>query len=213
MSRTEARAPAAAAARALALPVTMALMMTATGCRQDMHDQPRFKPLGSTDAFADGRESRPEVPGTVARGELREDTHLYTGRIGGSFARSFPFPVTADVMRRGRERFDIFCSPCHDRLGTGQGMVVRRGLSQPPSLHTDRLRAIEHGYLFDVIGNGFGRMSGYATQVPVEDRWAIVAYMRALQYSQAAALADVPPDERARLEAAPPGASPAEKPF
>jgi len=173
------------------LPAAM-LLLLAGGCRQDMHDQPRFKPLGSTDQFADGRQSRAPVAGTVARGELREDAHLYQGRVDGRPARTFPFPVTMEVMRRGRDRYDIFCAPCHDRLGSGQGMVVRRGLSQPASFHVDRLRAVEHGYLFDVISNGFGRMSGYAAQIAPEDRWAIVAYVRALQYSRNATLSDVP---------------------
>lgn len=177
--------------------------MSAAACRQDMHDQPRYKPLASTDAFSDGRASRAPVPGTVARGQLREDALLYTGRIDGKLARAFPFAVTIDVMRRGRERFEIFCSPCHDRLGSGRGMVVRRGLSQPPSMHIDRLRAVEHGYLFDVITNGFGRMSGYAAQIPVNDRWAIVAYVRALQYSQRAPLSDVPEGARGGLDNTP----------
>jgi cbb3-type cytochrome c oxidase subunit III len=177
-----------------------ALILAVTGCRQDMHDQPRYKPLASSESFADGRASRPPVAGTVARGELREDPLLYTGRTDGRFSRSFPFPMTHELMKRGRERYDIFCAPCHDRLGTGRGMVVRRGLSQPPSFHIDRLRAVENGYLFDVITNGFGRMSSHAAQVPVADRWAIVAYMRALQRSQHAPLTDVPPAERGRLD-------------
>jgi hypothetical protein len=191
----------------LAILSALGVLLWSAGCRQDMHDQPRFKPLGSTDQFADGRQSRPPVPGTVARGDLREDTLLYTGKVNGKFSRSFPEPVTLETMRRGRERFDIFCSPCHDKLGTGLGMVVRRGLSQPPSIHIDRLRAVEHGYLFDVITNGFGRMQGYASQVPVKDRWAIVAYVRALQYSQSAPLADVPPEARGQLDAVKPADS------
>jgi len=184
----------------LAVLAALGVLLWSAGCRQDMHDQPRFKPLGSTDIFADGRQSRSPVAGTVARGDLREDTLLYTGRIGGKFARSFPEPVTMETMRRGRDRYDIFCSPCHDKLGTGVGMVVRRGMSQPPSMHIDRLRDVEHGYLFDVITNGFGRMSGYAAQVPVRDRWAIVAYVRALQYSRSAPLTDVPGDARRLLD-------------
>jgi cbb3-type cytochrome c oxidase subunit III len=179
----------------------MSVVLCGAACRQDMHDQPRYKPLASTDAFVDGRSARLPVPGTVARGQLHEDTLLYTGKVDGRFSRVFPFPITRQVMERGRERFDIFCSPCHDRLGTARGMVVRRGLSQPPSFHIDRLRDVENGYLFDVITNGFGRMASYAAQVPVEDRWAIVAYLRVLQYSQHAPLSDVPPDARRRLDA------------
>jgi hypothetical protein len=177
--------------------------LVGAGCRQDMHDQPRYKPLASTEAFPDGRASRSPVAGTVARGDLREDSLLHTGRKDGKLAREFPMPVTMDLMRRGQDRYDIFCSPCHDRLGSGRGMVVRRGLSQPPSFHIDRLRAVEHGYLFDVITNGFGRMSGYAAAVPANDRWAIVAYVRALQYSQQARQSEVPPEALTSLDAAP----------
>ena len=168
-----------------ALPALLcALVAAGAGCRQDMHDQPSHTALEASVFFADGRSSRPPVAGTVARGGLTEDDHLHRGRIGDKFAPSFPFEITMDVMKRGRERYDIFCSPCHDALGTGRGMVVRRGFPQAASFHIDRLRNVETGYLFDVATNGFGRMSGYAAQIPVEDRWAIVAYVRALQMSQ-----------------------------
>ena len=177
------------------------------GCRQDMHDQPNYSALEASSFFSDGRASRAPVAGTVARGQLREDDHLYKGKVNGAPAKSFPFPITMAVMERGRDRYDIFCAPCHDRLGTGAGIVVRRGLSQPPSFHTDRLRTVEPGYLFDVVGVGFGRMNGYAAQIKPEDRWAIVAYMRALQLSQAASVADVPPAERRSLDAPPAGAA------
>ncbi len=180
--------------------LAVVMIILAAGCRQDMHDQPRYEPLEASTFFADGRASRPPVTGTVARGQLFDDPHLYEGKTDGEFATTFPFEVTMDVMQRGRERYDIFCSPCHDRLGTGQGMVVQRGLSGPVSFHDQRLRDAHPGYLFDVITRGFGRMSGYAAQIPVKDRWAIVAYTRALQESRTAGLADVPPAARERLE-------------
>lgn len=198
----ERRSGARRGARSPALPALAGaiLLAAATGCRQDMHDQHKYEPMESSAFFADGRSLRPPVAGTVARGRLDEDVHLHTGKAGAAFVDTFPFPITREVMERGRERFDIFCSPCHDRLGTGRGMVVRRGLSQPPSFHIDRLRSVRHGYLFDVVTRGFGRMSGYAAQVPARDRWAIVAYVRALQLSQRASPADLPPDQRAVLE-------------
>ena len=172
----------------------------ALSCRQDMAEQPRYEPLTKSDFFADGRASRPLVPGTVARGHLDEDTLLVQGKIDGKPAEVFPFPVTRPVLERGRERFDIFCSPCHGRVGDGNGMVVRRGFPHAQSFHIDRLRAERPGYFFDVITNGFGRMQGYSALVPPRDRWAIVAYVRALQLSQDAPLSDVPADERAKLE-------------
>ncbi len=166
-----------------------------------MHDQPSYSPLEASSFFEDGRASRAPVAGTVARGQLHEDDHLYRGKVNGAAATAFPFPITMAVMERGRDRYDIFCAPCHDRLGTGNGIVVQRGLSQPASFHIERLRTIEPGYLFDVITVGYGRMNGYAAQIKPEDRWAIVAYMRALQLTQAGTLADVPPGERGRLDA------------
>jgi mono/diheme cytochrome c family protein len=167
-----------------------------------MHDQPRFKPYAKSDFFADKRSARPLVDGTIARGHLREDAVLYTGKAAGKPADAFPFPVTADVMARGRERFDIFCSPCHGRTGTGDGMIVRRGYRKPPSFHEDRLRQAAPGYTYDVITNGFGAMPDYAQQIPVRDRWAIVAYITALQRSQHAAADRLPAQARAALDAA-----------
>ena len=174
------------------------LMATAPACRQDMHDQPRQEPLEASAFFADGRASRPPVAGTVARGHLNEDEHLYLGKVGGEFVETFPLPITMEVMTRGRERYDIFCAPCHDRLGTGQGMVVKRGFTGPVSFHDQRLKESRAGYIYDVIAHGFGRMSGYAAQIPVEDRWAIVAYVRALQASRGP-LETLPPEVRRRL--------------
>jgi hypothetical protein len=169
-------------------------------CRQDMHDQPKYQPLEASDFFADGRASRPLPPGTVARGHLNDDEHLYSGKSGKSFAETLPFPVSPALLVRGQERFNIFCSPCHGRLGDGEGMVVRRGFRHPPSFHIERLRQAPVGYYFDVITNGFGSMQDYSAQVPVKDRWAIVAYVRALQLSQHATLGDVPEDARKQLK-------------
>ena len=165
-----------------------------------MADQPRYKPLAQSDFFDDGRASRPLVEGTVARGHLEADQHLYTGKTNGKLMETFPFPITKAILLRGQERYNIFCSPCHDRVGTGQGMIVRRGYRPPPSYHIDRLRTAPAGYFFDVISHGFGAMPDYADQVPPEDRWAIVAYIRALQFSQNAKLIDVPDRERRALE-------------
>ena len=175
------------------------LLIVASGCRQDMHDQPKYQPLERSTFFEDGRASRPLLAGTIAQGQLRDDAQLYTGKSGKDFVTTFPFPITEQVLRRGQQRFNIYCSPCHDRLGTGLGMVVRRGLRQPPSYHIDRLRDAPVGYFFDVITNGFGAMPDYATEVPPADRWAIVSYIRVLQRSQNATLADVPADKRAAM--------------
>jgi len=164
-----------------------------------MQDQPKFVPLRPSAFFADGRSERPLVEGTVARGHLNENAAFFTGKNGDKPVEAFPFPVTRDVLQRGQERFNIYCAPCHDRLGYGNGMIVRRGYKRPPSYHMDRLRQVPPGYIFDVITNGFGAMPDYATQVEPADRWAIVAYVRTLQYSQNASVNDVPADARAEL--------------
>jgi hypothetical protein len=169
------------------------------GCRQDMHDQPKFIPLRGSEFYSDQRSARPLVDGTVARGLLRDDDLLETGKVNGQDATEFPFPITTRVLARGRERYDIFCAPCHDRTGRGNGMIVRRGYRQPPSYHIDRLRQAPVGHYFDVITNGFGAMPDHRSQVPVRDRWAIVAYIRALQLSAHATLSEVPPVERNTL--------------
>ena len=178
------------------------------GCRQDMHDNPRYEPLEATTFFADGRASRVFAANTVARGTLREDTHLYQGRVDGQLATTFPMAVTAQTMARGQERFNVFCAPCHGRTGTGNGMVVQRGFRAPPSYSEERLRNAPVGYFFDVMTNGFGAMQDYAAQTPVQDRWAITAYIRALQFSQNARLEDVPADRRADLDRPDTGAAP-----
>ncbi len=171
-------------------------------CRQDMHDQPKYKTLRSSPFFDDGRTSRPRIEGTVARGELDPNVERHTGRTAaGSYVVAGPLPVTTDVLRRGQDRYDIFCSVCHDRAGTGRGMIVQRGFRQPESFHTDRLRQAPDGSVFEIITQGFGLMPSYAAQIAVEDRWAIASYVRALQLSQRATLADVPADARAELEA------------
>ena len=190
----------------------MALLVAVAGCRQDMHDQPKYRGLRGSDFFADGQGARPLVANTVARGHLNDDALLATGKEGQNDATEFPFPVTEQVMARGRERFDIYCSPCHGRTGEGNGMVVRRGFRRPPSYAEDRLRDAPIGHFYDVITNGFGAMPDYQTQIPVNDRWAIVAYVKALQLSLYAPLEDVPAADRSKLDenrttaAAPPAA-------
>jgi mono/diheme cytochrome c family protein len=180
----------------------VALSAVLVGCRQDMHDAPSYDPLQQSAFFADGAASRMLVANTVARGQLREDDHLFTGKVNGQPATEFPMPVTADVMARGQERFNVYCSPCHGRTGKGDGMIVQRGFRAPPSYHEERLRDAPVGYFFDVMTNGFGAMQDYSAQVPVTDRWAIAAYIRALQFSQRASVSDVPADRRAELEQA-----------
>ena len=165
-----------------------------------MADQPKYKPLQKSTFFGDDRSARPLPPGTVARGHLNADERYYTGKSGGEPVTALPVPLTRELLARGQERFNIFCAPCHDRTGSGQGMIVRRGFRQPPSYHIDRLRQAPIGHFFDVITNGFGAMLEYSAQVPPADRWAIAAYIRALQLSQNATLADVPPEARQRLE-------------
>ena len=172
------------------------VVLACSACRQDMHDQPKYIPLRESSFFGDARSARAPVAGTVARGQLHENTVLYTGKIGGADATRFPFRLDARVMARGQERFDIYCSPCHGRTGSGDGMVVRRGYRRPPSFHDDRLRSVPAGHFFDVVSNGFGAMPDYAAQIAAEDRWAIVAYIRALQLSEHATAADVPARER-----------------
>jgi len=187
------------ARRAGAAAVALAALVLA-GCRQDMHDAPRYKPLAASDFFANGSSARPLPAGTVARGFLREDALLHTGRTAeGSLTSELPMPVTRALLARGHERFDIFCAPCHGKLGDGRGMVVQRGFKPPSSYHVERLRQAPIGYLFDVMTNGFGVMPGYAPQVPAEDRWAIAAYVRALQLSQHYDAAKLSPEDRARL--------------
>ncbi len=169
---------------AAALVVCLALVGGAA-CRQDMHDQPKYEPLETGAMFSNGQSARPLIEDTVARGQLNDDEQLNTGKVSGQLADTFPYAVTADMVDRGQERFDVFCSPCHDRAGTGRGMVVRRGYRQPPSLQDQRLKDAPVGHFFDVMTNGFGAMPDYRAQIPVADRWAIAAYIRALQRTTA----------------------------
>jgi mono/diheme cytochrome c family protein len=165
------------------------------GCRQDMHDAPRYDPLEASDLFANGSAARPLMAGTVARGHLNEDAYLHTGKdAAGLPVTAFPFAITRADLDRGQERFNVFCAPCHGKTGEGNGMVVQRGYRQAQSMHIDRLRFAPVGYFYDVISNGFGVMPDYRSQIPVEDRWRIVAYVRALQASRQGTTADLPAD-------------------
>src|SRR5690348_15718484 len=175
-------------------------MLCAVGCRRDMQDQPKYKPLGASRFFADGRAARPIPPGTIARDELTNDDPVHTGAKNGEFLETIPLPLTQALLERGRDRFDIFCSPCHGRTGDGYGMVRQRGFWIPANLHTERLRAVPPGYIYQVIKNGYGAMPDHGDQIPVDDRWAIVAYLRALQLSRNASLSEVPPEARADLD-------------
>jgi len=182
--------------------VLLATTALLTGCRQDMHDTPRYEAFEASATVGDNRASRIPPAGTVPRGWLRDDEALYTGKVAGQLIDQFPFAIAHADLARGRQRFNIYCTPCHGQLGDGNGMVVQRGLRQAASFHQDRLRQETIGYFFDVITNGFGAMPDYATQIPVRDRWLIVAYVRALQLSQHASVSELPPDQRAALEAA-----------
>ena len=169
----------------------LALLILCAGCRLDMHVQPRYNPLAKSDFFADQRSARPLVEGTVARGELHDDTYFYTGKLGNNPGDYMPFAVTKDDLERGRSRFNIYYSPCHSRLGDGNGYIPTRGFSRrPPSFHIERLEKAPVGYIFNVMTEGFGIMPDYASQIPPRDRWCIVAYIRALQLSQHATVAD-----------------------
>ena len=179
----------------------MLLCFALSACQQEMAKQPRYKPLEKSELFDDQRASRPLVEGTVARGLLRDDELLYRGLVDGKPADVFPFAVDKAVLQRGQERFNIFCSPCHDQIGTGQGMIVRRGYRAPPSFHSDRLRQTEPGMFFQHITKGLGAMPDYAQQISPEDRWAIIAYIRALQLSQNARASDLSESERQALGA------------
>jgi len=163
------------------------------GCRQDMHDQPKFIPQRGTDFFADGRSARPQVENTVARGQLRQDSYFYTGMMNGKEGDAMPFPVTEQVLERGQERYNIYCTPCHSRVGNGEGLIVLRGYRPAGNFHTPRLMSAPLGHFFYVMTNGYGAMPEYASQVPPQDRWAIVAYIKALQLSQHAQESDAAP--------------------
>jgi hypothetical protein len=167
----------------LAVLAALGAALLAAGCT-DMYNDSRIKPLQASRFYADGRSARPLVEGTVPRGMARLNEEFYTGKTGGKFVGTLPVELTDSLLDRGEDRFNVFCSPCHGRLGDGTGMIVRRGFPRPNSFHDDSVRAKPVGFYFDVITNGFGRMYSYAPSVPVEDRWAIVAYLRALQLSR-----------------------------
>jgi len=171
---------------------------------QKMGRQPRYDPLEPSTFFADGMSARPRVAGTVARGELVTNSFLETGKINNADGDGFPFAITEDVLNRGHERFNIYCSECHGRIGDGNGMIPSRGYRRPPSFHTESLRTAPTGHFFDVMTNGFGAMPTYAPQIPASDRWAIIAYIRALQLSQNTNVAQLPESERGKLEGAAP---------
>ena len=185
--------------RGISLSAAAVLLLLCAGCRQDMHVQPRYNPFDPTDFFEDGQSARMPVAGTVPRGDLTtgpEGELLYTGKINGAVADAFPIPVTRDILNRGRERFSINCEPCHGMSGDGDGMIVQRGFRRPPSLHSDRLRTAPAGHFFEVITNGFGAMYPYGYRVEPRDRWAIIAYIRALQLSRQVSISDVPEAQR-----------------
>ena len=178
------------------LPAIVLLVGVTAGCRIDMHMQPYYRTMSKSDFFADNRSARLPVEGTVARGDLHEDTYFYTGKTGSAPGEYLPFPVTAEILARGRERFNINCTPCHGRVGDGNGFIPSRGFRRPPSYHIERLRTVPLGYFFDVMTNGFGVMPEYGTQVSARDRWCIAAYIRALQLSQNAGSADIPEGQK-----------------
>ena len=181
------------------LPALIVLFLL-SGCRSEMYDQAKYEPLEWTDFYDDNRSARHPVEGTVPRGYLRADTLAYQGRDEGGVANVFPWPVDKEVIERGRERYGIHCAVCHGAAGYGDGMIVQRGFPAPPSFHLERLREAPVGHYYDVMTNGFGVMYPYAARVSPEDRWAIIAYIRALQRSQNARLDDVPAETRSRLQ-------------
>lgn len=176
-----------------ALLILSGALLITSGCRRDMQDEPKYKPLSESRFFADGRASRPIPAGTIARDELNADDSFHSGSAAAGFLPTIPAAITVSFLHRGQDRYEIFCSPCHAKTGDGNGMIHQRGFWIPPSLHSDRLRSVPPGYLFQVINNGYGAMPAYREQiVEVLDRWAIVAYIRALQLSRNATVQDVP---------------------
>ena len=166
-------------------------VLVLAGCRQDMHDQPKMVPQRGSAIFADGRSARPQVMNTVARSQGHEDAYFYTGLVAGKEGDGMPLPVTMELLQRGQERFNIYCTACHSRVGNGAGMIVQRGYRPAGNFHTDRLRNAPLGHFFAVMTNGYGAMPDYASQLSPADRWAVAAYIRALQLSQNAKQADV----------------------
>ncbi len=167
-----------------------------------MQDQPKYKPLAASTFFADGRSARPIPANTIARDELNDNDAFHTGEANGAFLDTIPLPIDLKLLERGHDRYNIFCSPCHGEVGDGLGMIARRGFQIPANLHTDRLRSVPPGYIYQVITNGYGAMPDHRDQIPARDRWAIVAFVRALQLSRHATVADVPTAERGQLDTA-----------
>ncbi len=195
--------PAAMAARAAVIAAGLLVLLPLAGCRQNMHNQAKAKTYRESDFFADGVASRPLPAHTVARGELRDDVVFYTGLSeAGELADVPPMPVTRDLLLRGKQRYDVFCAPCHGRLGDGLGIIVQRGFKQPVSFQDERLRNTPLGYFVNNMTEGFGQMPSYAAQIPPADRWAIASYVRVLQYAENAQVADLSPEERQRLDEA-----------
>jgi len=182
-----------------ALTIALAATLLFSACRPDMANQPRAKPLSQSDFFSNGTSARQPPSHTVVQGQAHDNTAYYTGLTNGTYITQLPMKLTPELLRRGRERFEAICAECHDRTGSGNGMVVQRGFPQPPSLHVDRLRNAPIGHFYDVITNGYGVMYSYATRVEPEDRWAIAAYIRALQLSHNAKPSDVDPAERTKF--------------
>lgn len=196
-------APRIAPTAVTALAAGLLALVSLSGCRQNMHNQAKAKTYRESDFFADGVASRPLPAHTVARGELREDAVFYTGLSeAGDLADAPPMPVTRDLLLRGKERYDVFCAPCHGRLGDGHGIIVQRGFKQPVSFADERLRNSPLGYFVNNMTEGFGQMPSYAAQIPPADRWAIASYVRVLQYAGNAQVADLSPAERRRLDEA-----------
>jgi hypothetical protein len=193
--------------RAARMTCLSALALLFAGCRMDMHEQPKYLPYQPTTFFDDGRSERPVVPGTVARGQLRLDELLYTGKENGVVSNKFPFPITRADLERGRQRYNIYCTPCHDYTGSGRGIVVQRGFPPPTSFHIDRMRGEPVGHFFDVMTNGDGSMYSYASRIEPDDRWRIAAYIRVLQLSEHSTVQDVPESERQKLTEQNPGQS------
>src|SRR6202047_3094578 len=173
-----------------------AVLLAGCSLKQDMALQPKNRPLSPSDFFTDGRSERPLVENTVVRGSFADDA-LFVAKE----SNNFPLPVTQELLERGEGRYKIFCTPCHGLQGDGNGMIAMRGMKHPPSYHQDRLREVPNGYIYDVITNGFGAMFGYSAQIPPRDRWAIVAYLRALQLSRNAPVGQLPAELREKLMA------------
>jgi hypothetical protein len=178
------------------------LLLFLAGCRADMQDTPKAKTFRPSRFYNDRLTARPLIAGTVPQGALADDERLLNGTINGRLVTLFPFPITRSVLRRGQERYTIFCAPCHGAVGDGEGPIVQRGFRRPPSYHIFRLRSAPVGHFYDVITHGFGAMYDYADRVPPRDRWAIIAYIRALQFSQNVPASELPDRDRASLQGA-----------